>query len=99
MQSDIAERRRAPRIELKQPVQIRPIQSWVAPEACPTLNVSESGLYCGTSCRHARETNVYATGEFQSGSLMNRSIVGSIVRVEELETGKFGSAIQIQSGK
>jgi hypothetical protein len=43
--------------------------------------------------------NVYVTSDFQPGSPMNRSAAGSVVRVEELENGQFGIAIQILPGR
>ena len=97
MQGDFNERRHAPRTKQKQPVEIRPFDPQLPPEDCTTLNISESGLYFETSRHYTHGANLYATGEFQPGSLMNRSIAGSVVRVEELESGMFGVAIQIHS--
>src|ERR1700730_4134096 len=96
MQGKFKERRHAPRTDLKQVVRIRPVDPQFPPEYCTTFNISEAGLYFATSVRdYPPGTNVYVTSDFQPGSPMNRSVAGSVVRVEELENGQFGIAIQI----
>jgi hypothetical protein len=100
MQGEFKERRQAPRTNLEQVVRIRPVDPQFPPEYCTTFNISESGLYFATSARHyIAGMNVYVTSDFQPGSPMNRSVSGSVVRVEELENGQFGIAIQIVPGR
>ena len=100
MQADFKERRYTPRTNLKQVVRIRPVDPQFPPEYCTTFNISETGLYFATSARHyIPGMNVYVTSDFQPGSPMNRSVAGSVVRVEELENGQFGIAIQILPGR
>jgi PilZ domain len=99
MKSDFNERRRAPRVDVKQVVRIRPFDPELPPEYCTTFNTSETGLFFETAARHYTPgMNVYVTSDFQSGSPMNRSVAGSVVRVEELDGGKMGVAIQIHAG-
>ena len=98
MLGDFKERRQTPRTDVKQVVRIRPFDLQFPPEYCTTFNISESGLYFATSARHyVPGMNVYVTRDFQPASPMNRSVDGSVVRVQELEKGKFGVAIQIHS--
>src|SRR6266478_3833251 len=100
MQVQFEERRQARRTDLKQLVRIRPVDPQFPPEYCTTFNVSEVGLYLGTSASHySLGMNVYVTSDFQPGSPMNRSVTGCVVRIEELECGQFGVAIQILSGQ
>jgi PilZ domain len=100
MQGEFKERRHAPRTNLKQVVRIRPVDPQFPPEYSTTFNISESGLYFATSAGHyIPGMNVYVTSDFQPGSPMNRSVAGSVVRVEELENGQFGIAIQILPGR
>ncbi len=98
MRPEFKERRQAPRTDLELPVEVRPFEPHVPPEYCTTFNISDSGFYLATSMRHyIPGMNVYVTGEFQLGSLMNRSAAGSVVRIDQLACGKFGVAIQIHS--
>jgi hypothetical protein len=100
MQGEFKERRHAPRTDLKQVLRIRPVDPQFPPEYCTTFNISEAGLYFATSARHYLPgMNVYVTSDFQPGSPMNRSVAGSVVRVEELENGQSGIAIQILPGR
>jgi hypothetical protein len=100
MQTEFKERRQAPRTGLSQVVRIRPFDPQFPPEYCTTFNISETGLYFATSASHySPGMNVYVTSDFHPGSPMNRSIAGSVVRIEELESNRFGVAIQIFSGR
>ena len=100
MQAEFRERRHAPRTDLKQVVRIRPVDPQFPPEYCTTFNISEAGLYFATSSGHyILGMNVYVTSDFQPGSPMNRSVAGSVVRVEELGNGQLGIAIQILPGR
>jgi c-di-GMP-binding flagellar brake protein YcgR len=96
MQGKLKERRHAFRTDLKQVVRIRPLDPQFPPEYCTTFNISETGLYFATSARHyIPGMDVHVTRDFQPGSPMNRSVAGSVVRVEELENNQFGIAIQV----
>jgi hypothetical protein len=96
MQGKFKERRHAPRTDLKQVVRIRPLDPQFPPEYCTTFNISETGLYFATSTRHyIPGMNVYVTSDFQPGRPMNRSVAGSVVRIEELQNNQFGIAIQL----
>ena len=100
MQGQFEERRQARRTDTKQLVRIRPVDPQFPPEYCTTFNISETGLYLGTSASHYFPgMNVYVTSDFQPESPMNRSVMGCVVRIEELEGGQFGVAIQILSGQ
>jgi hypothetical protein len=82
MKTDFNERRRAARVDAKRVVRIRPFDPQLPPEYCTTFNISESGLFFETSARHyTLGMNVYVTSDFESGSPMNRSVAGSVVRV------------------
>jgi hypothetical protein len=100
MKGQFRERRQTPRTDLKQVVRIRPFDPQLPPEYCTTFNISEAGLYLATSASHyVLGMNVYVTGDFQPGSPMNHSLTGCVVRIEELESGQFGVAIKILSGR
>jgi len=93
------ERRRSPRTELKQVVRIRPFDPQLPPEYCTTLNLSPDGVYFTTAAAHyAIGTNVYVTGDFQPGSPIHKTVVGAVVRVDQLANDQFGVAIQILAG-
>jgi hypothetical protein len=92
------ERRRTPRIDLKQIAWIRPFDPQLPPEYCTTVSVSLDGLYLATSAGHyAVGMNVEVTRDFQPGSTFDRDVAGAIVRIEKLEADRFGVAIQLFS--
>jgi hypothetical protein len=98
MEGELKERRHARRIEQKQVVRIRPFDPQFPPEYCTTFNLSQDGLYFATSAGHyVPGMNLYVTSDFQPGSPMNRSVSGTVVRVEELGNGQMGVAIHIFS--
>ena len=98
MDSEAVERRRVPRTALKQMVRIRPFDPQFPPEYCTTFNVSESGLYFATSAHHyILGMNVHVTSDVQPASPLQRSLTGSVVRIDELEGGQFGIAVHVFS--
>jgi DNA-binding LytR/AlgR family response regulator len=89
------ERRRRPRLNLSQVVRIRPFDPSLPPEYSTTINVSQDGIYFATSSDHyAPDMNVYVTSDYQPNSPINHALTGLVVRVEKLEEGKWGVAIQ-----
>ena len=87
---------RPPRAKLSQPIRVRPYDSRCPEEICITQNVSRKGFYFETSLGHYFSgMDVRVTRNFHLGDPMNREEVGDIVRVEKLETSKWGVAIRI----
>jgi hypothetical protein len=98
MQEEFKERRHTARTDLNQVVRIRPVDPQFPAEYCTPFNISEGGLYFATSATHyVLGMHVYVTTDFQPGSPMNRSIAGSVVRIDQLASGQFGVAIQVVS--
>jgi DNA-binding NarL/FixJ family response regulator len=96
--TEFTERRRQPRTDLSQVVQIRPFDSSFLPEDYTTLNVSRGGLYFSTSKRHyAARVNVYVTSDFRPDNPKGHTVAGVVVRVEKLKNDKWGVAIHIFS--
>jgi hypothetical protein len=92
------ERRQYPRINLSQVVRIRPFDPSLPPEYCTTFNVSQSGLYFATQAAHyIPGMSVYVTSDFQPDSPLHSTVLGAVVRIDKLETDKWGVAIQIVS--
>lgn len=89
------ERRLWARIDLSHVVHIRPFDPSLPPEYCTTTNVSQDGFYFATSSDHyAPDMSVYITSDYQPNSPINHALTGLVVRVEKLEEGKWGVAIQ-----
>lgn len=98
MSNESQERRRYPRINLAQVVRIRPFDPSLSPEYCTTVNVSQNGLYFGTQAGHYTPgLSVYVTSDFQPDSPLNSTVVGVVVRIDNLEGEKWGVAIHIVS--
>jgi hypothetical protein len=94
METKSADRRRQPRNELSQVVRIRPLDPTLPLDSCQTFNVSQYGMYLSTSASHyCPGMNVYVTSDFQP----NNAMAGVVVRVDDLEDGRRGVAIQIYS--
>jgi hypothetical protein len=87
---------RQPRAKLSQPMRVRPHDPRCPEEICITLNVSRTGFYFETSLGHYFSgMDVYVTRNFHLGDPMNREELGDVVRVERLETRKWGVAIRV----
>jgi hypothetical protein len=94
METKSADRRRRPRTELSQVVRIRPLDSTLPLDSCKTFNVSQHGMYLSTTASHyCPGMNVYVTSDFQPSN----AVAGVVVRVDDLEDGRWGVAIQIYS--
>ena len=98
MSTEPQEQRRYPRIDLSQAVQIRPFDPSLPPEYCTTFNVSQTGLYFSTLAGHyIPGMSVYVTSDFQPDSPLNSTVMGTVVRIDKLESDKWGIAIHILS--
>lgn len=98
MSTETQERRQYPRIDLSQVVRIRPFDPSLPPEYCTTFNVSQNGLYFATQAGHyLLGMSVYVTSDFQPDSPLNSTVVGTVVRIDNLQDDKFGIAIHIFS--
>jgi hypothetical protein len=98
VQSESHERRQYPRISLSQVVRIRPFDPSLPPEYCTTFNVSQTGLYFSTLAGHyIPGMSVYVTSDFQPDSPLNSTVMGTVVRIDKLESDKWGIAIHILS--
>lgn len=96
MSSDPQERRRYPRIDLSQAIRIRPFDPSLPPEYCTTSNASRDGLYFPTQAVHyVLGMSVYVTTDFQPDSPLNITFVGVVVRIDNLESDKWGIAIHV----
>lgn len=79
-------------------VRIRPFDPSLPPEYCTTFNVSQTGLYFATLAGHyIPGMSVYVTSDFQPDSPLNSTVMGTVVRIDKLETDKWGIAIHILS--
>jgi hypothetical protein len=96
MEQTIKAGSRPPRAKLSQPMRIRPFDSRCPEEICITQNVSRKGFYFETSLGHYFSgMYVHVTRNFHSGDPMNHEEMGDVVRVEKLETSKWGVAIRV----
>src|ERR1700722_3229250 len=86
---------RSPRAKLSQPLRVRPYDSPAPEEICATINVSRKGLYFETAQGHYFSgMTVRVTRNFHPNDALSREEAGDIVRVERLETGKWGVAVR-----
>jgi len=86
---------RSPRAKLAQRVRVHPYDSCAPEEICATRNVSRKGLYFETLQGHYfTGMSVKVTRNFDPNDVMSREEAGDVVRVERLETGKWGVAIR-----
>jgi hypothetical protein len=88
--------RSSPRVEVAEPIRVRPVDVQYPEESTTTLDVSQHGVYFTSPLRH-----YYAGMEIRltrgsqvsdSGPLEER---GSVVRVRPLAAGKFGIAVRL----
>jgi hypothetical protein len=99
MQQTISTGKRPPRAKLSQPVRIRPYNSNLPPDICVTQNVSRKGFYFESSLGHYFVgMYVYVTRNFRADDPMSQEEAGDVVRVERLESGKWGVAVRILPG-
>jgi hypothetical protein len=96
MLTAVKECRLSPRETLSEPVRIRPCDPLFTEEICTTANVSRSGVYFVTSTEHYFVgMNVLVTLNFGPDDPIHRERIGDVVRVDELDEGKWGIAIRI----
>ena len=96
MLTAVKECRLTPRETLSEPVLVRPCDPVYPEEICTTANVSRNGLYFVTLTKHYFVgMNVIVTLNFGPGDPIHRERIGDVVRVEELDEGKWGIAIRI----
>ena len=92
------ERRRSPRTGLAQFMRVRPVNSDFPVEFCPTFNVSRAGVYLKTSATHyCLGMTLGLTRDFVTDDPSREEIMGAVVRVDKLEDGNFGVAVDFTS--
>lgn len=90
--------RSEPRVNVSQPIRVRPLNSSYPEETGTSVNLSRSGLLVeSASNRYYVGMEVYVTRNAHPGDLTNPEEHGSVVRVEKLEGGKCRIAIRIIS--
>lgn len=79
-------------------MRIRPADSDFPTEYCTSYNVSRSGVFLKTSAAHyVLGMTLYLTRDFVETDPNREEIKGAVVRVDELEGGKFGVAVDFTS--
>src|ERR1700688_3442689 len=87
---------RPPRAKMAQPVRVRPYDPHLPEEMCVTQNVSRRGFYFETSLGHYFSgMYVRVTRNFRPRDPVRCEETADVVRVERLETGKWGVAIRV----
>ena len=77
-------------------VSVRPADAHYDSEVCTTLNTSRAGFYFETSQKHYFPGMiVHFTRNFRASDPMNREERGDVVRVEKLDSGKWGVAVRV----
>ena len=90
--------RSEPRVNVSQPIRVRPLNSNYPEETGTSVNLSRSGLLVeSASNRYYVGMEVYVTRNAHPGDLTNPEEHGSVVRVEKLGGGKCRFAIRIIS--
>jgi len=89
--------RSEPRVNVAQPIRVRPLNPSYPEEICTSVNLSRSGLLVSASNRYyvGMEVNLTRNAHAEPA---NPEEHGSVVRVEKLEDGKCRFAIRIISG-
>jgi hypothetical protein len=84
------------RINVSQPIRVRPLNPHCSEEVCNSLDVSRNGLYLeSASSDYYVGMEVYVTRDAQPGTTANPEEHGSVVRVEKQNGGKCRFAIRI----
>jgi len=88
--------RRHPRINLAQPIRVRPLHSKFPEENATTVNVSQDGVYFESAASHYYAgMEVFVTRNPRPDAPNPPEEHGSVVRVQNLPSGRYGVAIQI----
>jgi hypothetical protein len=92
------ERRRSPRTGVAQFMRVRPVNSDFPVEYCTTFNVSGTGVYLKTSAAHYfLGMTVGLTRDFVADDPSSEEIMSAVVRIDKLEDGRFGVAVDFTS--
>jgi hypothetical protein len=95
MPAEAIERRQSPRTGLFQLMRIRFVDSGYPGELSTSFNVSRTGMYFGTSSTHYLVgTRLYVVRDFVVADPKREEIMAKVVRVDKLDDGRFGIAIQ-----
>ena len=90
------EQRRGRRAKISKPVRVRPVDPNYKEEVQTTLDASRSGLYFTTRARHYYVgMRVRVTFPYAGFDPCQSESTGEVVRVEQLEDGRFGVAVRI----
>jgi hypothetical protein len=88
--------RLSPRETLSEPILVRPCDPLYPEEICRTANVSRSGVYFVTPTNHYFVgMNVVVSLNFGADDPIHHEQIGDVVRIEELNEGRWGVAIRI----
>ncbi|MGB6545792.1 MAG: hypothetical protein WA871_10460 [Candidatus Acidiferrales bacterium] len=90
--------RGSPRIQIAEPIQIRPVDTRYAEESLTTLDVSNHGVYFVTARQHYYPgMELRLTRGSRGSDAVNHEDRGSVVQVRPVEGGKFGIAVRLIS--
>jgi hypothetical protein len=90
------ERRRARRVKISRPMLIRPSDPKYKKEVQGSVNTSSNGFYFTTQAKHYYVgMRLSATLGYTPNDPCNSESFGEVVRIDRLEGGRFGIAVQI----
>jgi PilZ domain-containing protein len=91
------ERRAARRVKISRPILARPSDPKYDEEVQNTLNTSRDGLYFATRAKHYHVgMRLSVTLGYSPSDPCNSASFGEVVRIDRLEDGRFGIAVQIR---
>ena len=103
MQTRAQERRKSRRLKMGQPLKVIATDpgGGMREDSGTTRNVSRDGFYFISKKKGYREgMRLYVTLPFHApGDLRNHEYLGQVIRVDTLENGEWGVAIQLLSGR
>lgn len=98
----VQERRRSRRLKIGQPLKVVPTdpRGDIREDSGTTRNVSREGFYFLTKKSGYQEgMRLFVTLPFHKpGDLRNHEYLGQVIRVDALENGEWGVAVQFLSG-
>jgi hypothetical protein len=90
------EHRASRRVKVSRPLLARPADPKYKEEVQVTLNTSRDGLYFRTKAKHYHVgMRVSVILGYIPNDRCNSSSLGKVVRIDQLEDGSFGIAVQI----
>ena len=90
------ERRASRRVKIARPLLARPSDPKYKEEVHTTLNASRDGLYFTTRAKHYYvRMRLKVTLGYAPNDPCNSVSFGEVVRIEQLEDGRFGIAVRI----